>query len=111
MMKLCRRHNIHLIADEIYALSVYKTPSVRYNVKFASVLSFDSNDYIAPECLHVLYGMSKDFGASGLRLGCIHTKSRDVMNAMNALAWFGWTAGPEWQLQPPYWKIRSGWTD
>ncbi|RBR17057.1 uncharacterized protein FIESC28_06559 [Fusarium coffeatum] len=39
---------------------------------------------IDPDLLHVTYGLSKDFGAAGLRLGAIITRSRPVLRAIQA---------------------------
>jgi aspartate/methionine/tyrosine aminotransferase len=73
-MKLCQKYKIHLISDEIYALSVWtnridelKTPPV----DFQSVLSIGSTGLINLELIHILWGTSKDFGANGIRLGVI----------------------------------------
>ena len=84
LMRLCNKYNIHLLSDEIYALSVYDVPDP-HAVKFESVMSFDSKEYINPEYLHLIYGYSKDLAASGLRLGVFHTHNKDLMAAMSAI--------------------------
>ena len=58
-MKFCQRHMIHLISDEIYALSVWQNPEVPDAVTFESVLSIDTTGIIDLELVHVLWGMSK----------------------------------------------------
>lgn len=58
-MQFCRKYNLHLVSDEIYALSVFN--STAPPVPFTSVLSIDSAGLIDPEYLHVFYGMSKVF--------------------------------------------------
>jgi 1-aminocyclopropane-1-carboxylate synthase len=58
-MRLCQRYQIHLISDEIYALSVWDNPDFPTAVKFTSVSSIDLSDIIDPELVHVLWGMSK----------------------------------------------------
>jgi 1-aminocyclopropane-1-carboxylate synthase len=57
-MRFCQRHRIHLISDELYALSVFDTEDADA-IPFTSVLSFDTTELIDPDYLHVLYGMSK----------------------------------------------------
>jgi 1-aminocyclopropane-1-carboxylate synthase len=57
-MKFCQRNQIHMISDEIYALSVFETDE-KDAVSFTSVLSLDPNGVIDLQRLHVLYGMSK----------------------------------------------------
>lgn len=73
LMRLCDRHRIHLISDEIYALSTF-TNTVDKDVEivpFESVLSIDTAGIIDPALVHVIWGISKDFGANGLRIGAI----------------------------------------
>ncbi|KAF2206062.1 aminotransferase [Delitschia confertaspora ATCC 74209] len=73
LMKLCQKYQVHLISDEIYALSVWqnKVDTSADLVGFQSVLSIDTRDIIDPRLVHVLWGMSKDFGANGIRIGAI----------------------------------------
>lgn len=56
-MRFCDQHKIHLISDEIYALSVYN-PDANHTA-FCSVLSINPSGIIDPNLVHVLYGMSK----------------------------------------------------
>jgi 1-aminocyclopropane-1-carboxylate synthase len=94
-LKLCQKHKIHLISDEIYALSMYSLPedatSNTNTVKFKSILSIDTDKYLDPNYLHVLYGFSKDLASGGLRLGCIWTRNEALISAMSSLAFFSWT--------------------
>ncbi|PYH90496.1 PLP-dependent transferase [Aspergillus ellipticus CBS 707.79] len=72
LMQLCQKYQIHLISDEIYALSVWEnTVDPQPFVPFESALSINTKRIIDPSLVHVLWGMSKDFGANGLRLGAI----------------------------------------
>ncbi|RKF84265.1 putative aminotransferase sirI [Golovinomyces cichoracearum] len=58
LMALCQRHKIHLISDELYALSVFSPPNCS-SPNFTSVLSINPDGLIDPSLVHVLYGMSK----------------------------------------------------
>lgn len=58
LMRLCEERDIHLVSDEIYALSVYQREG-RECEKFTSVLAMQKDEMISPERLHVLYGLSK----------------------------------------------------
>lgn len=89
LMKLCNKYKIHLLSDEIYAMSVYDVPGLEA-VPFQSVLSFDSSEHIDKDYLHVLYGMSKDFAAGGLRIGCLYTRNTELWNAVSAMNQFSW---------------------
>lgn len=48
---------------------------------FTSVLSLDLAHVIDPNLVHVMYGMSKDFGASGLRLAGLHSRNPNLTQA------------------------------
>ncbi|KAG9187088.1 hypothetical protein G6011_04959 [Alternaria panax] len=78
LMRLCQKYQIHLISDEIYALSTWKNTVDDLALEragFESVLSISGKDIIDPSLVHVLWGVSKDFGANGIRLGAIISQS------------------------------------
>lgn len=77
----CGEHNIHFISDEIYANSVFENKNATNATPFTSVLSLNVTDIIDPDLVHVMYGMSKDFGASGLRLGALHSRNEQMIKA------------------------------
>lgn len=58
LLKLCGKKDIHLISDEIYALSTYQRDD-RASEQFTSVRSINLDGLINPRQVHVLYGMSK----------------------------------------------------
>ncbi|KAH8659316.1 aspartate aminotransferase [Tricladium varicosporioides] len=83
IMRFCEEKQIHMISDEVYALSVYDT--IEKDIpKFTSILSIDPAGLIDSQRLHVLYGMSKDFASAGLRIGCIITQNNLLRKAMFA---------------------------
>ncbi|KAK5119765.1 hypothetical protein LTR85_007341 [Meristemomyces frigidus] len=90
LMQLCTKYKIHLISDEIYAMSVYNVPDSTADgaIPFSSTLAFDSSDYIDPAYLHVMYGMSKDFAAGGLRVGCLYTRNEELWRALSGMSVF-----------------------
>ncbi|KAF2089340.1 PLP-dependent transferase [Saccharata proteae CBS 121410] len=92
IMKFCNTHRIHLISDEIYALSVYSVPNASFSdhIPFHSVLSLPYKDHIDPDLLHVMYGMSKDLAGGGLRLGCLFIKNKELKRGMDAINQFHW---------------------
>lgn len=87
IMKFCQKYSLHLISDEVYAMSVYDVPDLSAS-KFTSVLAFDYSEYIDDEYLHLMYGMSKDMAAAGLRIGCFWTLNAELMTAMGNAAQF-----------------------
>lgn len=86
-MKFCQKHQIHLISDEIYACSVFDSGEANA-IPYTPVLSIDTEGLIDPELIHVEYGMSKDFGASGLRLGAVVTRNKAVLRAIDTVLRF-----------------------
>ena len=77
IMRFCQRHQIHMISDEIYGSSVFSSELP----EFTSVLSIEPG-VIEDQLLHVTYGFSKDFGAAGLRLGCIITRNPSILKVV-----------------------------
>jgi aspartate/methionine/tyrosine aminotransferase len=96
LMKLCQKYQIHLISDEIYALSVWDNTVDQHPppVKFESALSIDPNGIIDPRLVHALWGMSKDFGANGIRLGVIISQhNTDLHNALKGISLYSYPSG------------------
>ncbi|KAI5791042.1 pyridoxal phosphate-dependent transferase [Pyronema domesticum] len=88
-------YNIHLISDEIYALSTFRQTAV----PFTSLLSIPVDSKAASR-IHVLYGMSKDFGASGIRIAAIISRSVSLVNSIltgsSYLSWVSSAADTMW---------------
>lgn len=85
----CLKRNIHLIVNEIYGLSLINTshPAISgdysSNVEFysfANIMGERKSDY-----LHHWYALSKDFGASGFRVGVVHSMNKEFLSAYNNL--------------------------
>ncbi|TFK56134.1 PLP-dependent transferase [Heliocybe sulcata] len=77
--EFAQKWDLHLLCDEIYALSQFankEKESDGTKRDFVSMLSVDvaRETGCDPARVHVLYGMSKDFGANGLRLGVLVTQ-------------------------------------
>lgn len=69
------RHSLHVIVDEIYMLCGFKEDCCVTNV-------LSLKDIPDKDRLHVLWGFSKDFGASGFRCGVLHTRNKEVYRAI-----------------------------
>lgn len=76
--------SIHLICDEIYAATVYAQPS------FVSVSEI-INDFpnLNRDLIHVVYGLSKDMGFPGFRIGIIYSYNDVVVNCARKMSSFG----------------------
>ena len=69
------RHNLHVIMDEIYGLSVYAE-----NAKLTSVLSIE--EIPRPEMTHFIWSFSKDLGLAGFRCGILHTWNKEFIKSI-----------------------------
>ena len=78
------QRGIHLIVDEIYALSVFG------DREFVSVASLRPQ---LGDGVHVVWAFSKDFGASGLRCGVLISENRSVLDAVGGLAYWSACSG------------------
>jgi aspartate/methionine/tyrosine aminotransferase len=58
-MRLCQKYKIHLISDEIYALTTFPTKDIPNPTPFTSLLSIEKEGIIDPSLCHVVHGMSK----------------------------------------------------
>ncbi|KAJ9450706.1 1-aminocyclopropane-1-carboxylate synthase 11 [Diplonema papillatum] len=79
----CAQRGVHLMIDEIYALSVYR----RKPFAFRSVLELFS-DYGLPPFVHQVWGLSKDFCSSGLRCAFLVSRNAEVNAAVRKFAYF-----------------------
>jgi len=68
---------VHVISDEIYAGSVYRTDEGRVPWTSVAELAFHENKKLGPH-VHIVYAMSKDFALSGLRVGAVYTENEDI---------------------------------
>ncbi|KAI0401575.1 1-aminocyclopropane-1-carboxylate synthase 7 [Xylaria palmicola] len=72
IIKFCDEKKIHFISDEIYAMSEFASS----DVPFQSVLQTDIRGMgCDPSRVHVIWGLSKDLGSNGLRMGCCVTQA------------------------------------
>ena len=94
----CNMKSIHLIVDEIYALSVFDDVNDKISSNNSdnsnSDLTNDNNDDKFQSIttilqnklngnIHVLWGLSKDFGVSGLRAGFLYTQNKLLLASLS----------------------------
>ena len=87
--QFCVNHQLHLISDEIYAMSVFPSYGIAIGSQkqldcFNSVLSVAQD--AGMDNLHVLYGASKDWGLGGLRLGFLITSNTALKECCRRIA-------------------------
>lgn len=61
----CGQHDLHLILEEVFAMSVHDNPQVPNAVPSTSALVLNLDNKIFPQNVHVASGMSKDSGVPG----------------------------------------------
>ena len=83
-----RGRDMHIIVDEIYALSVHRPK----DAGFESVVRILNNEL--GDDVHLLYGLSKDFGASGFRVGMLYTHNKLLLAALANLNIFSGLSHP-----------------
>ncbi|XP_015687198.1 1-aminocyclopropane-1-carboxylate synthase-like protein 1 [Protobothrops mucrosquamatus] len=86
-LEFAKRHELHVIVDEIYMLSVFDDSAT-----FHSVLEMDRLP--DPQRTHVMWGISKDFAMSGVRFGVLYTLNQDVIKAVTSFNYFHSICGP-----------------
>ncbi len=85
----CIAHEIHLVVNEIYGLSLIDTghPSIRDD--YESVAPFESFGRIMDEkrsdYLHLWYALSKDLGVSGFRVGMVYSRNEAFLRSYENL--------------------------
>lgn len=84
VMRWCEARRVHLVMDEIYALSVFGERP------FVSAASLRPS---LGEHVHVVWAFSKDFGMSGLRVGVLVSENRALLDAVDGLAYWACASG------------------
>ena len=72
----CVANRVHLVVNEIYALSQFTAPAAPPWRSFLPLLERRRSPY-----LHWWYSFSKDFGVSGLRVGVLYSHSEELLGA------------------------------
>jgi aspartate/methionine/tyrosine aminotransferase len=78
LMAFCHKSKIHLIVDEVYALTNLTDKN------FTSFLSLiDDSPYF-----HHVYSMAKDFSLSGFKVGFFYSRNAEILKGMQAASYF-----------------------
>ena len=68
-MRFCQKHDLHLVSDEVFGLSVFDSPDLPESPEFTSIMSLDPKTLgVDSQRIHLIWSLSKDFAASGVRL-------------------------------------------
>lgn len=84
LVNFINEKNIHLVCDEIYAATVFNSPS------FISVSEIIQDmEYINRELIHIVYSLSKDMGLPGFRVGIVYSYNDAVVHCARKMSSFG----------------------
>ena len=86
----CIKNQIHLIVNELYALSTLDTTHKALKKSYPKKIKSRSIAHMINELnsdyLHMIYGFSKDLGISGMRVGLVYSKNENFLKAYTNLA-------------------------
>ncbi|KAL8172472.1 hypothetical protein V2J09_024276 [Rumex salicifolius] len=77
---------IHLIADEIYAATTFKSPEY---VSVSEVVAEMDSRSCNRDLIHVVYSLSKDLGVPGFRVGIVYSYNDRVVSCARKMSSFG----------------------
>ncbi|KAM3684814.1 hypothetical protein ACB094_11G072100 [Castanea mollissima] len=83
LVSFINEKKIHLVSDEIYAASVFSTPS------FVSVSEIIEEMECDRDLIHIVYSLSKDMGLPGFRVGIVYSYNDAVVNCGRKMSSFG----------------------
>ncbi|KAE8259550.1 hypothetical protein A4X13_0g939 [Tilletia indica] len=94
--RFCQKHDLHLVSDELYALSTFPTSDNSKPQPFVSALSIDwEAEGVHPSRITVVYSASKDTGMNGIRVGALVTQHNpELMSAMKVTAKLAMVGSP-----------------
>ncbi|KAK9704542.1 hypothetical protein K7432_010122 [Basidiobolus ranarum] len=87
LLRFANRNGLHVISDEIYALSAFNEVD---QTPFVSVYSLPNLEaLIDPKLVHLVWSFSKDFCANGLRVGVVLSPyNSELIEALQSVALF-----------------------
>ena len=80
LLSFTQDKKIHLLVDEIYAACTYE------GCTFTSIAEILDTDKYNRSYVHVLYGISKDLGLAGFRVGILYSWNKQVLEAASRMA-------------------------
>jgi len=86
----CITKRIHLVVNELYGLSLIDTKHADIAADYSQHIEFESFARIMNDkksnYLHMIYGLSKDFGMSGFRVGFLYSLNESLMAAFENIS-------------------------
>lgn len=84
IVRFINEKNIHFVCDEIYAATVFNTPTF---VSVAEVIQ--EIEHCKRDLIHIIYSLSKDMGLPGFRVGLVYSYNDEVVNCGRKMSSFG----------------------
>ncbi|KAE9605376.1 hypothetical protein Lal_00025319 [Lupinus albus] len=84
LVSFINENNIHLVCDEIYAATVFSSPSY---VSVSEVIQ--EIESCKKDLIHIIYSLSKDMGFPGFRVGIVYSFNDVVVNCGRKMSSFG----------------------
>uniref|UniRef100_A0A7N2LGK1 Aminotransferase class I/classII large domain-containing protein n=1 Tax=Quercus lobata TaxID=97700 RepID=A0A7N2LGK1_QUELO len=83
LVSFINKKKIHLVSDEIYAASVFSTPS------FISASEIIEEMECDRDLIHIVYSFSEDMGLPGFSVGIVYSYNDAVVNCGREMSSFG----------------------
>jgi aspartate/methionine/tyrosine aminotransferase len=87
MITWALQRGLHVVSDEIYALSVFPGHSTVSAAQIMADLNAGQENYLGDR-VHIVAGLSKDWGMSGFRVGSLFTHNAMLLQAMDLLGYY-----------------------
>lgn len=87
MIEWASEKDLHVVSDEIYALSVFPGVHTTSAADIMRELHSDTDDYLGDR-VHVVAGLSKDWGMSGFRVGTLLSHNTKVLQALDMVGYY-----------------------
>lgn len=87
MVEWALEKGLHVISDEIYALSTFPG----YNTSSAADVMYERQPFeeqYLGDRVHIVAGLSKDWGMSGFRVGSLLSHNIQLLNAMDIIGYY-----------------------
>ena len=103
MIDWCLEKGLHVISDEIYANSIFpgetmiSAAHIMFNKLSDEEKKGSSKDYLG-NFVHIIHGLSKDFGLAGVRVGALLSHNKELHKAVESLGIFQCVSGPTQSL-------------
>lgn len=83
LVSFVNEKNIHLVCDEIYAATVFSSPS------FISISEIVTEMECNRDLIHIVYSLSKDMGLPGFRVGVVYSYNDAAVSCGRKMSSFG----------------------